>query len=68
MAWPFGVLLVAVYAMIQNGVDGFKLCQANQRPLRRECMGIGTWRYVIQLIGVAGVMSNVAILTYTMDW
>jgi len=68
MAWPFGVLLVAVYAMIQNGVDGFKLCQANQRPLRRECSGLGTWRYVIQLIGVAGVMSNVAILTYTMDW
>ena len=28
----------------------------------------GVWREIIKVLGVVGVVVNVAILTYTMDW
>ena len=30
--------------------------------------GLGSWKYIVQIIGIFGVLSNAAILTFTMDW
>eukprot|EP00656_Telonema_subtile_P045911 TRINITY_DN5218_c0_g1_i15.p1 TRINITY_DN5218_c0_g1~~TRINITY_DN5218_c0_g1_i15.p1 ORF type:complete len:815 (-),score=268.51 TRINITY_DN5218_c0_g1_i15:1544-3988(-) len=68
VAWPVGTLVIAAYGIVQNAVDSYKLCWFCQRPLSKEQDDIGAWGFIIQIIGMVGVVTNTAILAYTMDW
>eukprot|EP00658_Telonema_sp_P-2_P033209 TRINITY_DN24422_c0_g1_i2.p1 TRINITY_DN24422_c0_g1~~TRINITY_DN24422_c0_g1_i2.p1 ORF type:complete len:403 (-),score=93.36 TRINITY_DN24422_c0_g1_i2:480-1688(-) len=68
VAWPGTVLVIAIYGVVQNWVDCTKLLLTFQRPIPHEQDNIGSWKDIIKILSALGVVTNVGILGYTMDW
>uniref|UniRef100_A0A0N5A370 Anoctamin n=1 Tax=Parastrongyloides trichosuri TaxID=131310 RepID=A0A0N5A370_PARTI len=58
--------LAAFCALINNffeiRVDAFKLCNTVQRPFGRNVKSIGAWQKLMEVMGVAGVIVNCALI------
>uniref|UniRef100_A0AC35U6K4 Anoctamin n=1 Tax=Rhabditophanes sp. KR3021 TaxID=114890 RepID=A0AC35U6K4_9BILA len=58
--------LAAVCALINNffeiRVDAFKLCNTVQRPFGRIVKNIGAWQKLMEIMGIAGVIVNCALI------
>uniref|UniRef100_A0AAF5DLF7 Anoctamin n=1 Tax=Strongyloides stercoralis TaxID=6248 RepID=A0AAF5DLF7_STRER len=58
--------LAAFCALINNffeiKVDAFKLCNTVQRPFGRNVKNIGAWQKLMEVMGVAGVIVNCALI------
>ena len=64
VAFPLGPLLAFLSALVELRVDAYKLACAVQRPWPRNTEGIGAWLYIFEIIGVAAVLTNSALIFF----
>lgn len=60
--FPLAAILAIVNNLIEVWADGFKLCNAYQRPQARPVKGIGIWQLAFEVISLLAVMSNCALI------
>jgi anoctamin-10/anoctamin-7 len=64
-AFPLAAFMSFVSNYIELRVDAWKLCQQSRRPEPRSAEDIGTWQSILELISLAAVLSNSAMVAYT---
>jgi len=64
-AFPLAPTMACVSAYIQIRVDGWKHCQAYQRPTPKSAEDIGVWQSMIEVLSYLGVVYNLALLFFT---
>jgi hypothetical protein len=50
---------------LEMRVDAWKLCQLCRRPEPRSCEDIGTWYTIFEILSVAAVLTNSALVAFT---
>ncbi len=65
VAYPLGPTIACISAYIQIRVDGWKLCQAYQRPEPKSVEDIGVWQDMITLLSYLAVVYNLGLLFFT---
>ena len=48
-------------------LNAYKLCYCRQRPLAQKAGGIGVWEDILQLMSIAGILTNCALFAFTFD-
>lgn len=64
-AYPLAPTLAYFSSYIQIRVDGWKLCQAYQRPEPKSVEDIGVWQDMIEVLAYLSVMFNLGLLCFT---
>lgn len=64
-AFPLAALISFVSNYIEIRVDAWKLCQQCRRPEPRSAEDIGTWQSILEIISLAAVITNSALVAYT---
>jgi len=64
-AFPLAPTLAFVSAYIQIRVDGWKHCQAYQRPNPTSAEDIGVWQDMLEVLGVLSVIYNFSLIFLT---
>jgi anoctamin-10/anoctamin-7 len=64
-AFPLAPFLAAVNNHIEIRVDAFKLLEQTRRPIPKGAEDIGTWMAIIEIMGVASVITNSLIMVFT---
>jgi hypothetical protein len=64
-AFPLAPFLALISGYIQIRIDGWKLCQAHRRPIPKIAEDIGTWQYMIEVLGIVGVIYNFGLIIFT---
>ena len=67
VAFPLGPTLAFLSAYIQIRMDGWKFCQAYQRPEPRPAEDIGVWQNMIEILSYLAVLYNFGMLFFTAD-
>jgi hypothetical protein len=67
VAFPLGPTLAFLSGYIQIRMDGWKFCQAYQRPEPRPAEDIGVWQNMIEILSYLAVMYNFGMLFFTGD-
>lgn len=67
VAFPLGPTLAFLSAYIQIRMDGWKFCQAFQRPEPRPAEDIGVWQNMIEILSYLAVLYNFGMLFFTSD-
>jgi hypothetical protein len=58
-------MLAFVSNYVEIRVDAWKLCQLSKRPEPMSAEDIGTWQRILELMSLAAVLSNSALIAYT---
>ncbi|MFH4976961.1 hypothetical protein AB6A40_003670 [Gnathostoma spinigerum] len=61
-AFPLAAACALVNNLLEIQVDAFKLCNNVQRPFGRRVKNIGAWQKAMEMMGMAGVMVNCALI------
>lgn len=61
----FAPLLAFINNYVEIRVDAWKLTTLCQRPLPKAAEDIGSWQTVMEIMGVAAVLTNVALICFT---
>lgn len=61
-AFPLAAACALLNNLLEIRVDAFKLCNAVQRPFGRRVKTIGAWQKAMEMMGVAGVIVNCALI------
>ena len=64
-AFPLAPTMSCVSAYIQIRIDGWKHCQAFQRPTPKSAEDIGVWQDMVEILSYLGVVYNFALLFFT---
>ena len=64
-AFPLAPTMSCVSAYIQIRIDGWKHCQAYQRPTPKSAEDIGVWQDMVEILSYLGVVYNFALLFFT---
>jgi len=64
-AYPLATVMSFVSNYVELRVDAWKLCQQCRRPEPRSCEDIGTWYSILEIISVAAVLVNSALVAFT---
>lgn len=64
-AFPLAPTMSCVSAYIQIRIDGWKHCQAYQRPTPKSAEDIGVWQDMVEILSYLGVIYNFALLFFT---
>ena len=67
-AFPLAPTMSCISAYIQIRVDGWRHCQAFQRPAPKSAEDIGVWQEMLELLGYLGIVFNFALLFFTGHW
>lgn len=67
-AFPLAPTMSCISAYIQIRIDGWKHCQAFQRPTPKSAEDIGVWQDMLEILGFLGVVYNFALLFFTGHW
>lgn len=67
VAFPLAPTLAFLSAYIQIRMDGWKFCQAYQRPEPRPAEDIGVWQSMIEILSYLAVFYNFGMLFFTSD-
>ena len=67
VAFPLGPTLAFLSAYIQIRMDGWKFCQAFQRPEPHLAEDIGVWQNMIEILSYLAVLYNFGMLFFTSD-
>jgi hypothetical protein len=63
--FPLAPLMSIVNNYVEIRVDAWKLCQLCRRPEPRSCEDIGTWYSILEIISMASIFINSAIVAFT---
>ncbi len=66
-ALPCGTILSLVCNYYEIKSDALKFITEYRRPFPRSCEDIGIWQSIFEFLGVAAVITNAAIISFTMD-
>ncbi|KAI1725114.1 calcium-activated chloride channel domain-containing protein [Ditylenchus destructor] len=61
-AFPLAAFCALINNLFEIRIDAFKLCNAVQRPFARRVNTIGAWQRAMELMGIAGVIVNCALI------
>uniref|UniRef100_A0A183TYK2 Anoctamin n=1 Tax=Toxocara canis TaxID=6265 RepID=A0A183TYK2_TOXCA len=64
-AFPLAALCALANNLIEIRVDAFKLCNTVQRPFGRRVRDIGAWQKAMEIMGIAGVIVNCALIGHS---
>uniref|UniRef100_A0A915AA04 Anoctamin n=1 Tax=Parascaris univalens TaxID=6257 RepID=A0A915AA04_PARUN len=64
-AFPLAALCALANNLIEIRVDAFKLCNTVQRPFGRRVKDIGAWQKAMEIMGIAGVIVNCALISHS---
>jgi len=64
VAFPLTPLLALLSNVLENRVDGTKLCKLVRRPEPRGAANMGTWFDILSLVSFIAVITNVAIICF----
>jgi hypothetical protein len=64
-SFPLASIMSLVSGYVEIRVDAWKLCQICRRPEPMGCEDIGTWQTILELMSLASVLSNAALIAYT---
>jgi len=64
-AFLFAPLLACINNYVEIRVDAWKITSLCQRPLPKPAEDIGSWQTVMQIMGTAAVITNVALICFT---
>ena len=63
-AYPLAPILSAINNVIEIRVDAMKLCYTCQRPLWTQAADIGSWFAVLNILGMAAVLTNATMIAF----
>mmetsp|Transcript_21771 Transcript_21771/g.36403 ORF Transcript_21771/g.36403 Transcript_21771/m.36403 type:complete len:780 (+) Transcript_21771:27-2366(+) len=66
-ACPIAPMLAYISNYAEIRLDGYKMLYLTKRPLPVGAEDIGTWLDIMQLTSIASVITNAALVVYTMD-
>jgi Calcium-activated chloride channel len=66
-ALPLAATLAYISSLFMIQVDAVKLCNNFQRPIPYAAADIGTWQSVFTIMSVICVITNAAIIVFTMN-
>uniref|UniRef100_A0A7E4VCN2 Anoctamin n=1 Tax=Panagrellus redivivus TaxID=6233 RepID=A0A7E4VCN2_PANRE len=61
-AFPLAAACAAINNLFEIRIDAMKLCNTVQRPFGRRVKNIGAWQKAMELMGIAGVIVNCALI------
>lgn len=64
-AFPLATVCSLINNYVEMRVSAWKLCQLCRRPEPRSCSDIGTWFCILEIISVAAVLVNAALIAFT---
>jgi hypothetical protein len=64
-AYPLAPTMALISAYILIRVDGWKLCQAYQRPEPKSVEDIGVWQDMLEILSYLAVMYNLGLVFFT---
>jgi len=65
--FPLAPLLAVLNNMVEIRTDAFKMLDACTRPPYKGAQNIGTWYYILEIIGVIAVFTNCALIGLTFE-
>jgi hypothetical protein len=65
VAYPLATVLAFLNNYVEMRTSAWKLCQLCRRPDPRGCEDIGTWAVILELMGVAAVLTNAGLVAFT---
>lgn len=63
--FPLAPLIALVNNLIMLRLRAYRLCYVVQRPLSQKCSGMGVWENILQVMGVIGVLTTLALFGLT---
>jgi hypothetical protein len=66
-AFPLAPCMAFANSFIETRVDSFKLCKYFRRPEVKGAQDIGPWQTVFEVMGVAAVVTNAAVIFFSTD-
>ena len=66
-AFPLAPLIAFFANVVEGIVDAFKMLRYNRKPFYRGAQDLGAWKYIFRFLSVSAVLSNVALILFTMD-
>jgi len=66
VAFPLTSLLALFNNFIETRLDSYKLLHLCRRPHPRGADSIGTWYYILDILSVMAVITNIAVLMFVM--
>merc|ERR1712070_75779 len=67
-SFPLAPLMALVNNYVEIRIDGWKLCQNSRRPIPSGAEDIGTWQAILEIMSIASVICNCALIAYTGDF
>jgi hypothetical protein len=64
-SFPLAPILAFASNYVEIRVDAWKLCQLSKRPEPISAEDIGTWQRILEVMSLAAVLSNSALIAYT---
>lgn len=64
-SFPLAPILSFVGNYVEIRIDAWKLCQLSKRPEPKSAEDIGTWQSILEVMALASVLSNSALIAYT---
>ena len=64
-AFPLATLMSLVNNYVELRVDAWKLCHILRRPEPRGCEDIGTWAVILEIVSIAAIFINSALVAFT---
>jgi len=65
--FPVAPLMAVLNNIIEIRTDAFKILSSFPRPLYRGAQNIGTWYWILELLGIVAVMTNCALIGLSFD-
>jgi len=62
---PLAPLIILINNLITMRLDALKICRGRRRPLAQKTGGLGVWEDVLNLVTVAAVLTNCALVAMT---
>lgn len=66
-ALPIATFFSLLSNYVKVKLQSYKLTRLYQRPVPQGCQDIGTWQDIFKIISVISVVTNAAIICFTMD-
>lgn len=65
VAFPFVTVITLFLSVIELRVDAWKLCNLYMRPFPYRAKDIGVWANIMQVLTIAGAITNTALVMFT---
>jgi hypothetical protein len=67
-AYPLAPVLAFAFNIFEVRSDAFEMVRGYQRPRWTHCENIGAWLYIMEVVGIVGVITNASLMIFVTPW